>query len=445
MLQPFKIWLRWVLMNSLIASEIRDVVFNFRDRCKVVLFRTHGVMRDSNALVQHFNPACRAARMFPHLPVSRVLMTVGDYDIPSKKKRSYTGQFLFICANISMFLALFPITIQDTLLELFIAISVNGGFIGLYNYSQVSMIGAVLIVSIFAGLILSRESILVALAARKAAIERRRANENMFYEVSQETLKDVKDADEDELDEKIDGSVYLGELDHKTPNKHMKKPQGGPVSPLDGVEGVKAEGLSPGYEGGNELDNIWNSPVQPHAEQRATKPMWAADSIHNLGQQGTQNFIGSVNAFETNRTIAPIKGPPIAASNKRLYGPEIQASKKDISDEFDQNAGTAIAARAGVLPALKPTPSLMAIIESNATLFTGAETARRSLPSDDEDDGYGHTLGKRRVKPKVSRSRRRTQERQKRMNDEGPGTARKKYVGSDEEIDTTPLYYDDLQ
>ena len=39
-------------------------------------------MRDANSLVQHFNPACRTMRRFPHLPISRFLLSINDYDVP---------------------------------------------------------------------------------------------------------------------------------------------------------------------------------------------------------------------------------------------------------------------------------------------------------------------------------------------------------------------------
>jgi hypothetical protein len=39
-------------------------------------------MRDSHALIQHMNPACRVARLFPELPIARLLISLNDYDVP---------------------------------------------------------------------------------------------------------------------------------------------------------------------------------------------------------------------------------------------------------------------------------------------------------------------------------------------------------------------------
>jgi hypothetical protein len=44
--------------------------------------RCKGLMSEVHALIQHINPACRAARQFPHLPISRLLISLNDFDLP---------------------------------------------------------------------------------------------------------------------------------------------------------------------------------------------------------------------------------------------------------------------------------------------------------------------------------------------------------------------------
>ena len=432
LLQPIRIWMRWIFINAMVAQEVRDVVFNFRDRCRIILMRPHGLMRDSNALVQHFNPACRAARMFPELPISRVLMTVGDFDIPSIKKRSFVGASLYALANVFLVLVFLPITLQDTVFELLVTAGTNTAILGLWEYASISMAGAILIVVIAIGLVLSRESIILWIAKRRAAIARKKANENMFYEVAEETLEDLK-AFED--DDKMDGSVYLNEMDMASPNVVKNKPQ----------SSEKLQISPGGYTAGTDdnLDQrldlrVTASPAHTFSPEQPIRPMWAATTIHNLQESLGSEFIGKAASYETNRTILPIKGPPIAASNKRIYGPEIQAQKQSPDGEM--------VARPGTLPPLKPTPTLLSIIQANATLFTGAETARRSLP-DDDDDGdstgpYARPLGKkkqRKDQKKLGRSRKRSQEREQRLRaQEGPGSGRK-------DVESAPLYFDELQ
>lgn len=79
---PFKIWLLWILIYDHASMEVRDVYQHLINNARIMLRRSAGIMRDSNALVQHFNPACRAARMFPELPISRLLLSLNDRDIP---------------------------------------------------------------------------------------------------------------------------------------------------------------------------------------------------------------------------------------------------------------------------------------------------------------------------------------------------------------------------
>ena len=79
-LQPGRIWMKWVVINGQVSEDVRTILHALRLRFVSILCRDQGVMRDRHSLVQHFNPACRAARLFPHLPVSRYLMALNDSD-----------------------------------------------------------------------------------------------------------------------------------------------------------------------------------------------------------------------------------------------------------------------------------------------------------------------------------------------------------------------------
>lgn len=80
--QPAKIWVRYCVVNSLVANDIRQIFDALKNRFVYIIQRRAGAMRDANSLVQHFNPACRAARAYPHLPISRLLLAMNDYDVP---------------------------------------------------------------------------------------------------------------------------------------------------------------------------------------------------------------------------------------------------------------------------------------------------------------------------------------------------------------------------
>ena len=80
--QPLGIWFRYSVVNSTVAKDIREIFDALRNRFVFIIQRRAGTMRDANNLIQHFNPACRAARAYPHLPVARLLIAMNDYDVP---------------------------------------------------------------------------------------------------------------------------------------------------------------------------------------------------------------------------------------------------------------------------------------------------------------------------------------------------------------------------
>jgi len=127
--QPLCIWARWVGVNSFVAKDIRQIFTALSTRFVSIVQRKAGAMRDANNLVQHFNPACRAARQFPHLPVSRFLLAINDYDVPHfavegiplAQKHGRDLWFGILCASATAFLhyiTLLPAPFQDCMYEL---------------------------------------------------------------------------------------------------------------------------------------------------------------------------------------------------------------------------------------------------------------------------------------------------------------------------------------
>lgn len=117
---PFKIWMKWIVISSAANSDIRSLHGLLRERSTAILTRTRGTIKNYNSLTQHFNPACRAARMYPHLPVARLLMSLNDFDLPvnyTRKTRSFLEHLEWmIGAFIMAFLliwAIFPDFFQD--------------------------------------------------------------------------------------------------------------------------------------------------------------------------------------------------------------------------------------------------------------------------------------------------------------------------------------------
>ena len=81
-IQPASLWIEWYGVRRPLANELNELVAYLRRRVKLVLSRRCGLVRDYGCFVQHFNPACRVARRYPALPVSKFLFSLGDYDVP---------------------------------------------------------------------------------------------------------------------------------------------------------------------------------------------------------------------------------------------------------------------------------------------------------------------------------------------------------------------------
>lgn len=132
----------------------------------MIMTRTKGLMRFRHAFIQHLNPACRAAHYYPHLPSSRLIMALNDFDLPAsyiselEKQSSFDDALkaLSLLGLVFVFvLTLLPESLQDAALEG----NVNG-VIGLMllllaNLLQVSVALPIAVVVVAVALLLLRE------------------------------------------------------------------------------------------------------------------------------------------------------------------------------------------------------------------------------------------------------------------------------------------------
>jgi hypothetical protein len=142
-LQPLKILLNWWIITRSVASDARELVERLCLRSKLVMMRTTGLMRDADALVQHFNPACRVARMYPQLPISRLLMSINDFDIPERTVYGSGDRLQFFCANGSVFIAFLPEILQQVVLDALSSGLIALILLGLKALGSFSVIAAV--------------------------------------------------------------------------------------------------------------------------------------------------------------------------------------------------------------------------------------------------------------------------------------------------------------
>lgn len=141
-LTPMKVWVKWIALAVISADLVRSVHHITKTKAKLVLTRRWGLMYHANSLIQSLNPACRAAREFPNLGVSRLLMSLNDFDIdkyrvPEQKLFAEIIGFIFLLLLIG--LVLLPEIIQNTFLETAVTSLVNLGILGSFLTATFNM------------------------------------------------------------------------------------------------------------------------------------------------------------------------------------------------------------------------------------------------------------------------------------------------------------------
>jgi hypothetical protein len=138
LVDPGRIWLSWVVVNASVEQDARTFCESLSRRARLILSRRTGVVTNYNDAVQHFNPACRAARMFPALPVSRLLFSVNDCDVMlSTVPRSH---WLYRHTVAVLLHALYanPVHVQEAALTIVTVLVIDFGFLALYYSNTVS-------------------------------------------------------------------------------------------------------------------------------------------------------------------------------------------------------------------------------------------------------------------------------------------------------------------
>ena len=139
LLQPIKIYIKWILLASAVTS-IQVWHKLLRDRSTNIMKRKTGLIFDSNALIQRFNPSCRVARQCPHLSSSRLLMSLNDFDLPVQYilQPNYAISTIMIVAT-AIIISTLPEFIRDASIDSLIRPNLNGLFIGIIYLSHISI------------------------------------------------------------------------------------------------------------------------------------------------------------------------------------------------------------------------------------------------------------------------------------------------------------------
>ncbi len=78
---PFALWLKHIAIPAFARNDMVKMYGFLMYRARFIMTRVRGNMVNRHALVQHFNPACRAARMMPEVPSARLLLGLHDWDM----------------------------------------------------------------------------------------------------------------------------------------------------------------------------------------------------------------------------------------------------------------------------------------------------------------------------------------------------------------------------
>ncbi len=149
-----KIWFLWVIVYPQVAADVRMVCEALSQRSRLVLRRTHGVLNRFGDMVQHFNPACRVARLHPALPVARLLFSMNDSDLLLRPPTTWSTFPSRVVAAMLTPVFLLPKQAQDAVLNLSIIAVLDFGLIALYFADKFSPILLAFVVVVIVGLVL---------------------------------------------------------------------------------------------------------------------------------------------------------------------------------------------------------------------------------------------------------------------------------------------------
>ena len=148
LLETCSIYMVNVVLVSIVYKDLKLLSNRLRKRAKAILNRVDGQMSLAKCYLQHLNAACRAARGFPQLGMSRLLISLNDFDMPKAFVPRYhkpQSKWYFLVAAlltvknffVLMYLSL-PDSFQDAIIETLVCCGLNFFFIVIYLGTVVS-------------------------------------------------------------------------------------------------------------------------------------------------------------------------------------------------------------------------------------------------------------------------------------------------------------------
>lgn len=191
-LLPLHIFVSRILLINSLSKELSLVIDTIAIRGRLILMRTSGVLRHANDFIQHLNPACRTARIFPNLSISRFLLSINDDDLPIISNR-----FILI---LFFWLNYFPTFLWDSLLSISLTCITISIFIGFIIFGiKKSILASCLVFGGFILLLVLIQVIKILWQWRIASIQSKIENEKMFYSIGNKESRVVSKDEDDRL------------------------------------------------------------------------------------------------------------------------------------------------------------------------------------------------------------------------------------------------------
>lgn len=226
LVEPVTAYFYNIFVASLAYKDIVLLSNRVFSKANIILNRREGQMEPATDYLQHFNAACRAARMYPHLYASRLLINLRDSDVPSSymaryfrsdiSSRLFKSISFIKAAFILIFLSAFPLFVQEGLVETTTALFFNTIFMTIYLFLDfdglelfLACLGVFVILSIFGLISLSRSKL-------KKRIRRKREAFAIFEGANNyhsDTLDMRSEISESNISEADDVSLANIELD----------------------------------------------------------------------------------------------------------------------------------------------------------------------------------------------------------------------------------------
>eukprot|EP00981_Chlorochromonas_danica_P004712 scaffold946_cov171-Ochromonas_danica.AAC.12 len=370
LLEPVSLWMQFNVIGGSVSADVRSVSEQLLIRSRLILLRTSGLLREANALVQHFNPACRAARMFPSWPISRLLFSVNDRDLPLCPENSL---ILLPWRKLLALLKILVFGLGDLFGQIALGIIILGCVqclaAGLYFLGLTSAGGAWGVVGALAFIVISHEVRMFAKAQHRRILREKQVNDEVFKEVIAQPIVEEQQS----LDKQASVSRNL------RGNSVLSFQSSGLVRKLSSIEQFSALALGSPKSNLGRLEDFgddWENEDEEEEEfvhrviipssSRKSKsgstrdvdldveldlPYRSRSRRSSFGSAATPNMhSGRQSPYQTSPPIgypwsgdpqmmmngdqmwaghSSISGPPLSASNNRVFGPP-QAARPDI-------------------------------------------------------------------------------------------------------------------